>query len=211
MFGIGIPELLLIFSVALFFIGANRVVDIAKGLGKAIKGFSAALDDFDSTKDCSREENLEKIIILRKFIASITVIVLTVACAVTVAWAQNNSKDKTDEWDAPMRAAQKKNPDEQEKSIVLGKAVYNRECIFCHGVTGRGDGSMAKSLDQTPTNLSDPKILNETDGALFWKITEGHRPMPTFKSHLSEDEVWHVINYLRTLAQRDTGEKQPSQ
>ena len=40
-----------------------------------------------------------------------------------------------------------------------------------------------------------------TDGELFWKISEGHRPMPAFKNKLSEEERWQLVDYIRTFSQ----------
>lgn len=104
-----------------------------------------------------------------------------------------------EEWKAPARAAKKKNPfPADEKSLAAGKAAYAKECLSCHGETGKGDGTASKDLNPKPRNLSDPKIAEQTDGALFWKITEGRKPMPSSENTLTEDQRWHVVNYIRT-------------
>jgi len=106
-----------------------------------------------------------------------------------------------DEWVAPARAAKKKNPVEaNEASLAKGKTVYVKECQSCHGEKGKGDGPGVKDLEKKPEDLTLPKILNQTDGALFWKITEGRKPMASYEKTLSEEERWHVINYMRSLA-----------
>jgi mono/diheme cytochrome c family protein len=111
--------------------------------------------------------------------------------------AENGASD----WKAPDRAAKRKNPIiSDDQSIAAGKTVYNKECISCHGTAGKGDGPGAKDLATKPGDLSDPKLRDETDGALFWKITEGKKPMPTFAKLLSDDQRWQVVNYIRTLA-----------
>jgi len=105
-----------------------------------------------------------------------------------------------EEWKAPARAARKKNPiPAEEKSIATGKAIYTAQCLSCHGPAGHGDGPAAKDLNPKPRNLSDPKIQEQSDGSIFWKLTEGRKPMPTFDKLISEDDRWHVINYVRTL------------
>ena len=120
--------------------------------------------------------------------------------AVTAALAQD-STGATNEWVAPARAAKKKNPVEvNEASLAKGKAVYVKECASCHGDTGKGDGPAAKGLEKKPGDLASTKTLGQSDGALFWKITEGNKPMATYEKTLTEEDRWHVINYMRTLA-----------
>ncbi len=105
-----------------------------------------------------------------------------------------------EEWKAPARAARKKNPiPAEEKSISTGKAIYTAQCLSCHGPAGHGDGTAAKDLNPKPRNLSDPKIQEQSDGSIFWKLTEGRKPMPTFEKLISEEDRWNVINYVRTL------------
>ncbi len=104
------------------------------------------------------------------------------------------------EWKAPARAARKKNPIPSDaNSIAAGKAVYVQECLSCHGTAGKGDGPAAKDLDPKPGDLSSQKVRDQTDGELFWKITTGKKPMPTFEMTLTDEQRWSVVNYLRTL------------
>ena len=107
----------------------------------------------------------------------------------------------TDAWVAPARATRKANPIAADaKSIAAGKALFTKQCFSCHGEAGKGDGPAAANLTKKPGNLSDPKLATQADGALFWKITEGRTPMPTFEKLLTEEERWNVINFVRTLA-----------
>ncbi|MEO6435990.1 MAG: cytochrome c [Tepidisphaeraceae bacterium] len=117
------------------------------------------------------------------------------------SWTPARAADSSanDEWTAPARAARKKNPiAADEKSLAAGKAVYVKECASCHGETGKGDGSAAKDLNPKPRDLRVPKMWEQTDGSLFWKLTEGKKPMPSYDKLLSEDDRWHVINYTRS-------------
>lgn len=114
---------------------------------------------------------------------------------------------KNDEWKAPERASRKKNPIPADvNSTAAGKVVYVKECLSCHGATGKGDGPSAKDLEKTPGDLSNPKLWEQSDGALFWKITTGKKPMASYEKLLTEEQRWHVINYIRTLASKP-GEK----
>ena len=102
------------------------------------------------------------------------------------------------EWRAPARAAAKKNPVPADgASIARGKAVYASQCASCHGNSGRGEGPAAKSLEKSPGDLT--KLRGQSDGELFWKITEGKKPMASYAATLSEQQRWDVVNYLRIL------------
>ena len=113
---------------------------------------------------------------------------------------QSEAKQK---WTAPAGEAQKKNPvSADESSLAAGQKIYLRRCAACHGKTGNGDGPDAVDLGIHPAKFSDPGMREETDGALFWKITGGKKPMPDYGRRLSPTDRWNVINYLRTLARR---------
>jgi len=132
---------------------------------------------------------------------SILLACLVAAVLALPAASAQATKGGTDEWVAPARAAKKKNPVAADAlSLEKGKAVYAKECVSCHGDTGKGDGSAVKDLEKKPNDLTLTKTLEQSDGALFWKITEGNKPMASYEKTLSEEDRWHVINYLRTLA-----------
>ena len=86
------------------------------------------------------------------------------------------------------------------KSITLGEKLYAGNCMACHGRKGKGDGSAAIILPTRPSDLSDPDMWEESDADLFKTITNGHKAMPRFKKLLTEEERWHIVNYLRILA-----------
>jgi len=110
------------------------------------------------------------------------------------------------EWKAPARAARKKNPiPADEASIAAGRKVYVAQCLSCHGEKGHGDGPASKDLTPKPRDLATPAIATQTDGAIFWKLTEGRKPMPSFEKLISEDERWQVINFIRTYSSGANG------
>ncbi len=122
------------------------------------------------------------------------------------AAALAQEKGSAEQWTAPARAAKKKNPVAADPaSIARGKVVYTKECESCHGPAGKGDGPAARELEKKPGDLSSPKMWDQTDGALFWKLTEGRKPMPSYDKTLTPDQRWDVINYVRTLAPKKAG------
>ena len=104
-------------------------------------------------------------------------------------------------WPVPKEAQIIKNP-LQGNSIALadGKKLYVTNCAPCHGDKGRGDGPAAQALSPKPADHSSALIQSETDGSLFWKLSEGRNPMPGYKKILTEQQRWELVNYIRTLA-----------
>ncbi|MBC8329361.1 MAG: DUF3347 domain-containing protein [Planctomycetes bacterium] len=110
-------------------------------------------------------------------------------------------QDTKEVWRVPSRHARKTNPLESTPAtLAAGKAVFVRECLSCHGDAGRGDGPASKDLEVKPADFSDLQVRKQTDGALYWMISTGRSPMPTFKDSLTADERWQVVSYIRTLA-----------
>lgn len=105
------------------------------------------------------------------------------------------------EWRVPSRAARKKNPLPEGASVIAkGKVVYEAQCVSCHGTSGVGDGVAAKDLEKHPGDLTSPKVQDQSDGALFWKITTGRAPMTAFGDTLNVEERWQVVRFIRTFA-----------
>jgi mono/diheme cytochrome c family protein len=86
------------------------------------------------------------------------------------------------------------------KSVAIGRDVYAANCADCHGATGKGDGKMASDLKKKPTDLSDPDVGSLPDEGLFRQVSRAKKPMPSFEKLLSEEQRWHVVNYVRTLS-----------
>jgi mono/diheme cytochrome c family protein len=120
---------------------------------------------------------------------AVTAVALVVWAGVTVVSAQGP-------WVAPADAKATKNP---VKGIGNAKKTVETNCVSCHGASGKGDGPAAAALPAPkPANWTSPAIQKETDGELFWKISNGRGAMPPWK-HLPEQERWEVVNYIRTL------------
>ena len=116
---------------------------------------------------------------------------------VSVALAQHSAP-----WNAPETAKEKKNPfqaDNDKFTLERGMKSYKLDCQRCHGKRGKGDGPSAMKIDKTVADLSSDKVQSQSDGELFWKISEGRKPMPLAKKTLTDDQRWDVINYIRTF------------
>lgn len=130
----------------------------------------------------------------------IVVFLTVLLSSVFIVLSEEQSKTQ---WTAPPAEARKTNPvAANESSRTAGQKIYLKRCVSCHGKTGDGDGPNAADLGIHPAKLSDPTILRQTDGELFWKITVGKKPMPSYATRLSPTDRWDVINYLRSLAKR---------
>lgn len=104
------------------------------------------------------------------------------------------------QWNAPASAAAKKNPFAGNAAAAAeGKKTFMMTCATCHGTTGRGDGPAASALNPKPANYTTKAISAESDGSLFWKLSEGRGAMVPFKSTYSEKQRWELITYIRTL------------
>ena len=105
-------------------------------------------------------------------------------------------------WKAPAEADKLKNPlAGKEDAIKEGKKMFATMCAICHGDKGKGDGMAGAALNPKPTNLATTSFHAQSDGAIFWKITEGRAPMASYKTALSEEKRWQLVTYLRTLKQ----------
>ena len=88
-----------------------------------------------------------------------------------------------------------------------GKAKYEANCVGCHGKTGKGDGPAAAAITPKPQDHTDGKVMNSlSDLYLFDIIKKGGNAvkkapiMPANDKKLSDQEIWDVVAYIRSLA-----------
>ena len=150
----------------------------------------------------------------RALVASSSLAALSLC--LTATFAQAPAKVAEEPWTAPARAARKQNPvPADDKSVAQGKELYLAGCFPCHGSAGKGDGAAAATLERNgtpvrPGNLADPKMWQQSEGALFWKIGEGRTPMPAFQENFTEEQRWQIVHYIRTLAPKEEVKNQPT-
>ena len=93
-----------------------------------------------------------------------------------------------------------------DSSIKRGEGMFIKNCSKCHGLNGNGYGVVAHGFTTFPRQLW---VWNntgpETDGYLFWFITNGRSDMPPWGLILSENERWDLINYIKTIKNPEGG------
>jgi mono/diheme cytochrome c family protein len=111
----------------------------------------------------------------------------------TLLQAQNLHYRQDPNWQVPADAAAKKNPLADKPDLAAGGGkLFLRICAHCHGSSGTGLKNAA--------DLLLPEVQAQSDGALFWKISNGNpdRGMPPW-TRLPEPQRWQIVLYLRTL------------
>lgn len=131
------------------------------------------------------------------FIALLGMIVIAIVLAVM----------RRGEWIIPDEDKHRQNPlQSSAKAIESARPLYIENCERCHGVTGKGNGPEAARQYPAPADLADAKRMNAlTDGAIFYQISEGRRPMPSFKRRMTEDQRWQLVLFLRSFTASATG------
>lgn len=104
-------------------------------------------------------------------------------------------------WVAPPEAEMYKDPMAGNAKVsAMGGKIFFSLCWTCHGTTGLGDGPNAALLKVRPATLASYAVQQQSNGALFWKVTHGRGEMASYEEVLTREERWAVVHYIRTLA-----------
>jgi mono/diheme cytochrome c family protein len=107
-----------------------------------------------------------------------------------------------DEWVVPDKYEKMTNPTDPAEDLDIGKGLYNKHCKSCHGKEGYGDGSKADEVEGDLGDFSSAEFQAQSDGALFYKSYIGRNDMPNYEKKIpDEEDVWLIVNYIRTLAE----------
>lgn len=129
------------------------------------------------------------------------VVLITAVIFAAFAFSIVKNSPPVTEWKAPPDADKLVNPFKGNATATLeGKKLYSQICFVCHGDKGKGDGIAGVTLTPKPGNFTTPKVQDQTDGALYWKLTEGRPPMASYKTLLTVAQRWQLVNYLRTFS-----------
>jgi mono/diheme cytochrome c family protein len=105
-------------------------------------------------------------------------------------------------WIIPVAEKARKNPlTASDAGLKAARSIYDQKCSDCHGDTGKGEGSDAMMYDPPPANLTDAAHINKlADGEIYYQITEGRKPMPSFKTKLTDEQRWQLVLLVRAFA-----------
>jgi mono/diheme cytochrome c family protein len=126
------------------------------------------------------------------------VVLLALTCIVLVYAIFEQDKP----WVVPDEVKRMKNPvAPSESTQKAARGIYVNECAQCHGERGKGDGPEAAMHSPAPSDITDSKHMNTvTDGELFYQISEGRKPMPSFKRRLTEEQRWELVLFVRSIS-----------
>ncbi|HXA82870.1 MAG TPA: cytochrome c [Methylomirabilota bacterium] len=101
-------------------------------------------------------------------------------------------------------APKKENPVKSSPtSLASGKKKFSQDCAMCHGKEGAGDGDLAEDMHLKLADFRDAAALKDlTDGDIYNIINNGKGKMMGEEGRLKPDEIWDVINFVRTLAKK---------
>lgn len=121
---------------------------------------------------------------------------------IVVTFAAAPSDGSQDRPKTPAESMQEMNNPVPQSAEALkrGAVLYEKNCTTCHGKKGKGDGPAARYMDKKPADISSPGLGSRLkDGEIYWKISEGAKPMPPFEKKLTENERWVLVHYVKTV------------
>lgn len=104
------------------------------------------------------------------------------------------------EWQAPAEYAGMRNPlAAKADAAKYGQYFYGQVCADCHGKEGLGNGPLARLKGKQATNLASEMVQANTDGELFYKVSNPRLPHPKLQARLTDEQRWYIVSYLRTM------------
>ena len=103
-------------------------------------------------------------------------------------------------WLVPEKNAKMRNPIKADAEVLkIGKDLWITHCVACHGRQGAGDGPKSATMKTFMKDMGSASVQGQTDGALFYKISEGRGEMPAYKEKVTDPkELWSIIHFVRS-------------
>jgi len=92
-------------------------------------------------------------------------------------------------------------PTNLQASIEEGDKLYGIECAMCHGPDGHTPTDSGRWMYPRASDLTSPAVQQYSDRELFWIVKNGIRlsGMPAFGRAESDEHIWNLVHYVRTL------------
>lgn len=92
-------------------------------------------------------------------------------------------------------------PPNNAVSVASGRMQYGARCASCHGLDGRTPTDVGRWMYPRSPDLGSPAVQEWSEAELFWIIKHGIRltGMPGFGKIHSDEEIWHLVRYVRSL------------
>jgi mono/diheme cytochrome c family protein len=92
-------------------------------------------------------------------------------------------------------------PTDMQASIEEGDKLFGSECAACHGLDGRKLTDAGRWMYPRAADLTSPAVRRYSDRELFWIVKNGIRlsGMPAFGKVESDEHIWNLVHYVRTL------------
>lgn len=106
----------------------------------------------------------------------------------------------------PAELFDNRSPEDRAAFLAQGNKQFDIYCAPCHGISGDGNGLIAKRAKELgassiapPIKFSDAKVRKMPDGQLFATISNGVRNMPAYKHAIPNQDRWAIVAYMRAL------------
>jgi mono/diheme cytochrome c family protein len=92
-------------------------------------------------------------------------------------------------------------PTNLQASIEEGDTLFGTECAMCHGLDGHQPTDTGRWMYPRASDLTSQEVQQYSDRELFWIVKNGIRlsGMPGFGRVESDEHIWNLAHYVRTL------------
>lgn len=133
--------------------------------------------------------------------ALILALLLTVFFTATAQQKQSDAKQQSQTPTATDNSRGTNPVKPTAESLAQGKKYYGYDCMMCHGETGDGKGEVAVAENYALKDFRDPETLKKySDQDIFDLLNKGKNHMPKEPIRVTPNELWNLINYVRSLA-----------